>query len=64
MFFFVYVLTTGFQSLKVQFREFSNLLNKNKKKIAQKFFGSMTWIAKRPLSHRVAYPNLIKIIMS
>ena len=37
---------------------------KTKKKIAQQFFGSKTWIAKRPLGHRVAYPNLIKIIMS
>ena len=36
----------------------SSLLNKNeKKKIAQQFFGSKTWIAKRPLGHRVAYPK-------
>ena len=42
------------------------LLNKSEKtkNFAQKCFGSMTWIAKRPLGHRVAYPNLIKIIMS
>ena len=40
----------------------NSLLNKSEKKkiFAQKFFGSMTWIAKRPLGHRVAYPIINK----